>query len=704
MKKKTIEVMPAIPATADGWCTTVQIIKDTIVLNIHQERELKWRHCFVPETKEYATYDAVYGKWNHKRITFCYGVEYESAYGFNEIRGNLDERSELKDSDQKTVYDLIEPMDDHWRKRKPEEWARIISDMETQGKIEGRECAELRRVKRVKAMMARVPDEPENLREWANEKLDGGRGYCLKDRETGKWTCTACGRKLEKIPGKPKNNDEIICPECGKKIVYLSRKQSVVAAGGFTVVQPIDEEISVVRHFWGSVENKPNRQRKVWISEQVRIILFKFGSKEYRLRNWKCDIYYQTFRDEFDNKGNNYNIRMVKSYMYDDGIAEAFRGTVYDPWTKLFTEFAAAGLELEYNKMMCMYASYEYRGMIEMLYRGRFYRLLRETSENVGGYTRWSYNGMLHPDGNSIESVFGISDRQKINRIRDKNGGEMMLAWMQASDEEGFKVSDKVLDWLEQVRLWPRSMARMTEYMSLEQSVNYLIRQKKEQYPGRTFLSIIGQYEDYISMCKKLKKNMTDEMVYKPRELKRRHDEAVEEIKAREEELQAEKYSEKFGEAEQVMQEVRSKFEYTGQVYRILVPQKIVDIVKEGRALHHCAGATDRYFDRIKNHETYICFLRKNEAPDEPFYTIEVEPGGTIRQHRGMFDEEPDIELVKPFLREWQQVIRKRMKAEDHERAAMSKLKREENIEDLKQKNNTRVLAGLMEDFMEAVG
>lgn len=152
------------------------------------------------------------------------------------------------------------------------------------------------------------------------------------------------------------------------------------------------------------------------------------------------------------------------------------------------------------------------------------------------------------------------------------------------------------------------------------------------------------------------------------------------------------------------MQEVRSKFEYTGQVYRILVPQKIVDIVKEGRALHHCAGATDRYFDRIKNHETYICFLRKNEAPDEPFYTIEVEPGGTIRQHRGMFDEEPDIELVKPFLREWQKVIRKRMKAEDHERAAVSKLKREENIEDLKQKNNTRVLAGLMEDFMEAVG
>ena len=87
-----------------------------------------------------------------------------------------------------------------------------------------------------------------------------------------------------------------------------------------------------------------------------------------------------------------------------------------------------------------------------------------------------------------------------------------------------------------------------------------------------------------------------------------------------------------------------------------------------------------------------------------PFYTIEVEPGGTIRQHRGMFDEEPDIEKVKPFLKEWQKVIRKRMSEEDHKRAAVSKIKREENIEDLKRRNNTRVLNGLMEDFMEAVG
>jgi hypothetical protein len=152
-----------------------------------------------------------------------------------------------------------------------------------------------------------------------------------------------------------------------------------------------------------------------------------------------------------------------------------------------------------------------------------------------------------------------------------------------------------------------------------------------------------------------------------------------------------------------VLSQIKEKFEYAGEGFCIIVPVKIVDIVKEGNALHHCAGATDRYFDRIKQNETYICFLRKLSDPETPFYTIEVEPGGTIRQHRGMFDEEPEIEVVKPFLREWQKEIKRRMKARDRKLAAVSKEKREKNIEELKAANNTRVLKGLMEDFMEAI-
>ena len=54
-------------------------------------------------------------------------------------------------------------------------------------------------------------------------------------------------------------------------------------------------------------------------------------------------------------------------------------------------------------------------------------------------------------------------------------------------------------------------------------------------------------------------------------------------------------------------------------------------------------------------------------------------------------------------MREWQKVIRKRLTEEDHRLARESEIKRQKNIDELKEKNNTRGLKGLEEDFMEAV-
>ena len=167
-------------------------------------------------------------------------------------------------------------------------------------------------------------------------------------------------------------------------------------------------------------------------------------------------------------------------------------------------------------------------------------------------------------------------------------------------------------------------------------------------------------------------------------------------------EAYAQEMRQKFPEAEEILKEIKSRYEYEDEEYKIIVPNTLVDIVKEGRALHHCAGSSERYFDRIESRETYICFLRRQEAPGIPFYTIEVEPGGTIRQHRSYYDEEPGIEEIRVFLKEWQKAIRKRLTEEDKKLAKISKIKREANIAELEEKKNTRVLQGLAEDFLEA--
>ena len=72
----------------------------------------------------------------------------------------------------------------------------------------------------------------------------------------------------------------------------------------------------------------------------------------------------------------------------------------------------------------------------------------------------------------------------------------------------------------------------------------------------------------------------------------------------------------------------------------IVAPTCVEDIILEGRALTHCIADSARYWDRIESRESYILFLRKSVNPPKAFYTLEIEPDGTIRQKRSKLNEQ----------------------------------------------------------------
>ena len=478
-----------------------------------------------------------------------------------------------------------------------------------------------------------------------------------------------------------------------------------------TLIHGLDEKRGIQRHFavtvfWG----EHGHRRSIRLHETIRCMLHKGSwSRHY------CDFYYAQYGG-WDNKGNPCNCRWRTGYLYPEGIQEGLDGTAYHAWTDVFRYMASKGMRANYDRLLADRRE-DFVRMVEYLAKGRFNRLLEETSEEVSydhGYGRYNSLNLI---GEDICEVMHIWDRQKINRLRQEDGGINMLEWLQWADNEGKRIGSDVLAWFGKNGIsnarYCRGRASM--HLSPEQLMHYIERQAAESYGGmRKAGSIFEAYEDYLSMAASLGKDMSDAMVFRPRELKRRHDEAVEERNRHMEaerirmdreraKKEAEKMEEKYPGSGAVLAQIRTKYEYEGERFRIVVPGSFCDIVSEGMALHHCVGNTERYFDRILQHETYICFLRRTEEPDRPFYTIEVEPGGTIRQHRGMYDEEPDIEEIRPFLREWQKEVRKRMREEDYEYARVSAVKREQNMEELRQKNNMRVIAALMEDLMEVV-
>ena len=371
---------------------------------------------------------------------------------------------------------------------------------------------------------------------------------------------------------------------------------------------------------------------------------------------------------------------------------------------------------MDYNKCMSSVEK-NVPGVIEMLYKGRFYNLCRETVATINPYSgnMWNNPGKLNFMGHNANEVLALRDSQAVNRLRDIDGDGTVLSWLRWSTLHGKKISQEALLWFKRWNVNTEKVLFILDRMNPDQIKNYIEKQSHTSYAGicaGNQVKVIDQWEDYLAMARDLRKKVNDEMVYKPTDLKLRHDEYAEEVHRKQEQIRARKnkefareqkrkLDEKFPAARKILKDIKAKLEWSNDDYIITVPGHLTDIVFEGQQLHHCAGATDRYFDRICQRETYIVFLRKAAEPDKPYYTIEVEPGGVIRQHRGMYDEEPEIELVKPALKEWQREIRKRMKEEDRKAADISKKKRAENIRELEEKKNTRVLQGLMEDFMD---
>ena len=589
MKKRLVESLEVPRPSKRGWWTEVQLAENILVLNVFFNKVLRARHCINFDTNEYA---AIKGTmWSITKIERAYDLD---TYWYSTDK--IKERSKMSDENEKLVCDTLK------LKRNRSCIAVEISSLEEDYARDRREIVERNRIRRVRAVMGKMPIVPDGIKEWIDQKALGKENYCLKVplRKEDTRSCSACGQEFaQKLLQGPKrknpgNKTMVTCPCCGEKIRYLTWKKSIDIWEHFCLIQPIDDEISVVRHFSALLQCQPGNKKGIGIDEDVRIVLQK------RSRSG-CDIFYNqewpymkdwveegTYNEQyFDNKSNPKNKREYPGWLYDDGIEEALKGTQYEPWTRLFVQFAEEGLKLDYNRLMAADDA-NYRDLIEMLYRGRFYKLLQEQSERISLWTG-GYCGSLRLSSRCIEDVFGIGDRQKINRIRDHNGGSAMVEWMRWSDRNKQKLSDKFLAWTVKDGIRPDEIQWGKCRFSMEQAMNYIEKQRETQYKGFSIRGVINQYEDYMNMCQKLKKDTSDEMIYRPRELKRRHDEAVHELEERQAEITADEYSRRYPGVETVLAEIKEKYTYASEKYTITVPNRCVDILLEGRALHHCA-------------------------------------------------------------------------------------------------------------------
>ena len=578
---------------------------------------------------------------------------------------------------KKPVFDAIQ------------EWQQACKDKK-------RDEADARAFKPWDDQLSLVPPVPKRFVTWAFKENTEHYIFYTAGEKTG-W-CSRCKKEVPLI--KQRHKKPGTCPNCKHDIVFMAKGkmsrylQTPVARS--QIIQPIDG---------GYVIQVIETQRKYFHSYSYR----KLDIFEPELR-W--DVLYKIICH--DGKLIGYSEGWYKQRVYrwipDGWATHADLGRLYRKNAEAIEEMfphSAAGILVknELDIPFCSYMSEEKAyPVLESLVKIGLYDIVKHIL-CTGHYFR-DFNPLAHAEAAKALEI----DNARLKRLMALGGSVTAWEWLKLEKRQNTAYKTDMLRFFINADIQEYELMTPNVEMSYEKMWHYL--EKQQQLTGETVKQLITTWKDYLNMAEKNKLNIKLEQVYKPANLKKAHADMIKLANKAEIEKEAKPIRRKYKKVDANLSEIK-KYEYTADGYSIMVPQKIEDIVLEGRTLQHCIHRCDYYFERINTKESYILFLRKASAPEVPWYTLEVEPGGNIRQKRTTGDNQnADLQEAMPFLKKWQRHIRKIMNAEEKKLAETADRKRTANYKDIRTnkklvwhgKHQGELLADVLEaDFMAAI-
>lgn len=526
--------------------------------------------------------------------------------------------------------------------------------------------------------------------------------YEYKNRAPKDGWCSGCQRMVPVTA--PKNNKKGICKRCGRDITYKAAGRIKTLATGWYSAQCIQRIKGgiVVRKFkqaqW--YRDADYREPKSGMEEMTRILVMDDG----KIRGYYYGLYknkkyrFILDKDYEPDKGYYYSKYYSTSKLYTRNLKSLKRTALKDSTIDLWEKGNLPTTVLGYLTIE------KANKAVEKLVKIGMFKLAKELIRI--GLKEGIRLGLMDNGETELVKILRI-DGARLKRLRSIDGGIVHLKWYQ---------HEKMVD-----RAWPDEMIKdfgdadisfsdlgfLPIPLKFVKIWNYMKKQKL--ISGHDLEWIISTWKDYLNMARQAKMNVQSEMIWKPKDMQKAHNEVVMLLQHGEMEKQAKKLEKKWPKVNGILPRLQ-KFEYADSKFAILAPQEILDIVKEGTALQHCVHTCDFYFDRIQKNETYLFFLRRAGQETIPWYTLEVEAGGNIRQKRTTGDNQnKDFEEAVKFLKKWQEIFIKRMTAEEKELGAKADQARQQEYAKLRADGNRvwhgklagKLLADVLEeDFM----
>lgn len=533
-----------------------------------------------------------------------------------------------------------------------------------------------------------VPELPDDFEMWVRNNPLGYSKYMFTFRDEAGYRlgyCTHCEqivdldyRNKRTLSAEEfanlnrRHNEKGCCPECKSRVIFKDNgrgKSKIWDYDKAVILQRIDNtKIAVLRFF--DVMRNYSDCNKTSVKTQL--------TEEYRL-----------FLDFEHNKTEMYKRRICYgsqyAFLYYDGcrLGEA---DILSDWEKLarvntnLTRYDSCcfyGIEQELiNKEFgdtplkyCCIDDYcdmpHPSGVVNIIkYFERYCKnpggiefLMKSGLEKLcADYMRYNTHSIFNFRAKTPEKFMRLSKSHMKYFIKNpKKQSCKNVAYMQQLEK--LKLAEKdTLHYLEKVSFFDFKSywAEILKFTTTVKAQNYIEKQRKTDR-----LSVLSDYADYLRCCEKLEYDLTQSYILFPKNLHDAHQRCVELRRAKDEAEAAKKNAALSKNIEKQYESLCKKYEFHSNGLFIRPAKNLKEIKDEGKIQNICVGSDGMSY--IRNHASgvaYICFIRKENAPDTPYYTVEITNQDVVCQCRGKSNC-GKTEEVKAFIKAWKKYLLK---------------------------------------------
>ena len=474
-------------------------------------------------------------------------------------------------------------------------------------------------IQEIDHVMDQVTETPADFGQWVRDEAFWKKQYIFYNASKGEAYCTACRKTIK---------TRIVTAKSWKKQKTIDDNEIVA------LIQKISDGY-IVRFFEC---RKVNRLQENW---REQVILWEYGRTQLDKRmRFVRDYDYGNFKQTGEERWcrSNYINHYSSAVVYPRNL-EAIRKQ-----TRLIDIPLEKMLEREKEHRVCIENLLNPDKVVGYLIHAGLTRLAMEYIES---------KRIVNKNAKDAQGALGI-DRNRICRLKKLNGGMKLLEWLRYEQKTGRKLSQKLLVRLDRMQISQKDLKDVMQYgITPEKVLNYIEKQSEEKN------TVLTEWKDYLDMAEKEHMDTTDDIVRYPKDLRHRHNELADLRNKKKEKERAKQYS-LIDEKIRKLLPKAAKYYWEDKEYMIVPAAKCEELMREGRILHHCVGASSRYMEKMAAGKTWILFLRRKDFLEDPYYTIEIDmKTDAILQWYSEYDRKPDMGKIQKVLERFKKSLNK---------------------------------------------